>query len=76
MKYTDESQGSKSDFREYLKGVMSNMFGSRLIVEGQCVEIPDDEDLEYKVKYTVDEDGCSLTIKVSWDYDVEEETAD
>ncbi|MCR4434763.1 MAG: amphi-Trp domain-containing protein [Clostridiales bacterium] len=76
MKYQNESQGTKADLKQYLQSVLKDIFGNCLVVEGQNVEIPDEAGLDYKVKYSVDEDGGSLAIKISWENNLTEEAAE
>jgi len=76
MKYQNEAIGGAPELKEYLRGVINDLFANRLEVEGQTVELPDEDNLECKVKYSTDEDGSSVTLKISWDNSVEEETAD
>jgi hypothetical protein len=73
MKYQESGVGQKSDFAEYIKKIVPDLFGNRLVVEGQTVALPTDCDLDYKVKYSVEETGGSLNIKVSWEYGTDEE---
>lgn len=73
MKYQETSIGQKSDFADFIKKIVPELFGSRLIVEGKTVSLPSDCDLEYNVKYAVEENGGSFSIKVSWDYGSDEE---
>lgn len=72
MKYQNESLGLRGDTKEGLKAVFSQLFSNQLVVEGQTVELPEDRDLETKVKFATDEEGSSLTIKISWENTVEE----
>lgn len=72
MKYQNESLGLRGDTKEGLKAVFSQLFANQLVVEGQTVELPEDLDLETKVKFATDEGGNSLTIKISWENVVEE----
>lgn len=67
MKYQNEFLGSRSDCRDNLKGVFNDIFAGSLVVEGQTVVLPGEDDLEVKVKYSTDVAGNSLTIKISWE---------
>ena len=67
MKYQSEFTGTKTDFAEFIKKTIPDLFGGRLVVEGKTVSIPNDLDLDYKVKTAEDEAGGSVTIKVSWE---------
>lgn len=66
MKYQNESLGFRADTKESLKAIFDQIFTNQLVVEGQTVELPDDRDLETKVKFAIDEEGSALTIKISW----------
>lgn len=76
MKYQQDFLGSKTEFADFVKKTIPELFAGRLDVEGKKVAIPSDCDLDYKVKYSEDETGGSLTIKVSWDTGIEEEEID
>ena len=76
MKYQESTLGKRSDFANYIKKIVPELFGNRLSIEGQTVAIPSDADLEYKVKYDDDETGGTFTLKVSWDNESEEEAED
>lgn len=73
MKYQDAYLGSRAEFGDYIKKTIPDLFAGRLVVEGTPVTLPEDIDLDYKVKYDDNEEGCSVTIKVSWDKEVAEE---
>ncbi len=76
MKYQDGIVGSRSEAEDFLKNVMAGVFKGRHRVEGQPVVIPDGRELDCKVKYSIEEDGASVTFKVSWDNDVYREDED
>lgn len=67
MKYQEAFTGSKSEFGDYIKKAVPELFAGKLVVEGKPVAIPVGNDLDYKVKYDEDEQGGSFTIKVSWE---------
>lgn len=67
MKYQEAYLGSKTEFGEYIKKMVPDLFSGKLSVEGKSVAVPADKDLEYKVKYDEDEDGGSFTVKVAWE---------
>jgi len=78
MKYQESFVGSKAEFGDYVKKIIPDLFAGRLAVEGKTVTIPGDVELDYKIKYDEDEEGGSVTIKVSWenpnlDLEIEEE---
>ena len=67
MKYQETYLGSKAEFGEYIKKAVPDLFAGRLAVEGKAITLPADTDLDYKVKYDEDEQGGSVTFKVSWE---------
>lgn len=67
MKHQETYVGSKSEFGEFIKKAVPDLFAGRLTIEGKTISIPPDKDLEYKVKYDEDEEGGSFSIKVAWD---------
>ncbi|PAB56355.1 transcription initiation factor IIE [Anaeromicrobium sediminis] len=76
MKYKEKYMGSKAECLEQLKEVFRNLINGRLEVEGEVVRIPDDKEIEYKIKYEDDpEMEGSVAIKIGWTYfeEVEEE---
>ena len=73
MKYSEKTVGSKKESQEYIKDVFGKLVRNQLVVEGQSVDIPDDKELEYKLKYENDEFQGALTLKISWINSEEEE---
>ncbi|HEX9063413.1 MAG TPA: transcription initiation factor IIE [Clostridia bacterium] len=73
MKYQDSFVGTKAEFADFVKKIIPDLFGGRLLVENKGVSIPGELPLDYKVKFDEDETGGSFTLKVSWDLAVEEE---
>jgi len=67
MKFQETFVGTKAEFGDYLKKAIPDLFAGKLVVEGKTVTIPADTDLDYKVKYDEDEEGGSVTFKVSWE---------
>lgn len=61
------------EFKLSFNTMIQQLFTNALVVEGEKVVIPTDRELDYKLKYDVDEEGCSFTFKVSWDKEVEED---
>jgi hypothetical protein len=76
MRYQDAFQGSIDEFGEFVKRAIPDLFRGNLVVEGQVVEVPADADVDYKVKYDDDPEGGSITIKASWEKEIEEEAQD
>ncbi|RCX12529.1 hypothetical protein DFR58_12133 [Anaerobacterium chartisolvens] len=72
MKYSRGELCSKSELGSILKKLSSQLLSGDLQVEGQYVKIPEGLDLDVKVKYSTNEDGGSLTIKISWDLPCDE----
>ncbi|MCX7924098.1 MAG: transcription initiation factor IIE [Clostridia bacterium] len=72
MKYQESNACAKNELGANVKRIISDLLAERLVVEGQHVKFPDDVDLEVKVKFAVDEEGGTLTIKIGWDNYVEE----
>lgn len=67
MKYQETFLGTKTEFGEYIKKAVPDLFAGRLAIEGKTVTVPADTELDYKVKYDESEEGGSFTIKVSWE---------
>ena len=67
MKYQETYLGTKTEFGDYIKKAVPDLFAGRLAIEGKAVTLPADTDLDYKVKYDEDEQGGSFTIKVTWE---------
>jgi hypothetical protein len=76
MQYREDFSGNKAEFTEFLKNLFNQMISNLLTVEGQNAAIPSDKPLDYKVKYTTDEEGASVTLKVSWANETETEDVD
>lgn len=73
MKYQNSFSGSKAEFADFIKKTIPDLFGNRLVVEGKQVSIPNDANLDYKIKHDEDEYGGSFTLKVTWETGVPEE---
>lgn len=67
MKYQEGYIGSKAEFGEFIKRAVPELFAGKLVVEGKTVALPSEADLDYKVKYDEDEEGGSVTFKVTWE---------
>jgi hypothetical protein len=52
-----------------IKRAVPETFLKKLKMEGRDLEFPQDRELELKVKYDIDDDGGSFTLKISWDND-------
>ena len=66
MKYQETYIGSKTEFGDYIKKAVPELFAGKLSIEGKSVTLPTDTELDYKVKFDEDEQGGSFTIKVTW----------
>lgn len=66
MKYQEKGIGSRQESVEFLRGLFNNLIKGQLTVEGNKVTLPDDKELEYKVKYDDDEAEGSISVKVTW----------
>ena len=73
MRYQDAFLGSRAEFGDFIRAAIPDLFAGNLVVEGTPVTLPEDTDLDYKVKYDDDTEGGSVTIKVSWDKEIAEE---
>lgn len=67
MKYQESYLGSKTEFSDFIKKAVPALFAGKMVVEGKSVALPSDANLGYKVKYDEDEQGGSVTIKVTWE---------
>ena len=72
MKYQEAYQGTKAEFGDFVKKAVPELFAGKLVVEGKTVSLPGDASYDYKVKYDEDEQGGSVSIKVSWEFQTEE----
>ncbi|MCT4508422.1 MAG: transcription initiation factor IIE [Tepidibacter sp.] len=66
MKYQEKYIGSKHDLYTFLKENYTKLMKEILEIEGEKVEIPDDKELVYKVKYENDELEGSYAVKITW----------
>ncbi|MDF2672133.1 MAG: transcription initiation factor alpha subunit family protein [Clostridiales bacterium] len=73
MRYQENFNNPMDEFRRYFNTMIQQLFTNTLTVEGETVNIPTDRELDYKLKYDVDEEGRSFTFKVSWDNEVHED---
>lgn len=70
MKYQQSFLGSKSEFADFIKKTIPELFSGNLKVDGKGVTIPTDKDLDYKIKLDDSEEGGAFSLKVSWDNEV------
>ncbi len=73
MKHKEEYLGSKQECLGYLSEAFTKLLKNKLVVDGETVEIPDDKEMEYKVKYDNDVMEGSLSLKIAWANEIEEE---
>lgn len=66
MQYREDFSGSKGEFSEFLKKVFNQMISNYLTVEGEKAVIPEDRELDFKIKYNTDDEESSIALKVSW----------
>ncbi|AUG57409.1 MAG TPA: amphi-Trp domain-containing protein [Ruminiclostridium sp.] len=76
MKFQQDFVGSKAEFADFIKKIIPDLFAGKLSVEGRNVVLPGDRELDYKIKFTEEEDGGAFNLKVSWENTVEEEEDD
>lgn len=76
MKYQEKYIGNKEECFTSLRDLFSNLVKGRLEVEGIAVKVPDDKELEYKVKYEDTPEEGQVAIKISWTLLEEEEEED
>jgi len=44
-------------------------FVKKVVPELFAVVIPSDRQVDYKIKYSEDEEGAAVTLKISWDFE-------
>jgi len=66
MKYQEKYIGSKEDLYVFLKDNYSKLMKEILQIEGERVELPDDKELVYKIKYENNEVDGSYGVKITW----------
>lgn len=73
MRYQENFNNEMDEFKRSFNTMIQKLFTNTLNVEGETVVIPTDRELDYKIKYDVDEEGCSFGFKVSWEKEVHED---
>lgn len=73
MRYQENFNESMDEFKRSFNTMIQQLFTNTLKVEGETVVIPTDRELDYKMKYDVDEESCSFGFKVSWDKEIHED---
>ena len=66
MNYKEKYTGDKEDFYFFLKDEVVKLFKNSLKIEGTQVLIPENEELDYQIKFDSDENYGDLSIKVKW----------
>ncbi|MCX7708242.1 MAG: hypothetical protein N2484_00140 [Clostridia bacterium] len=66
MKHQNRYFGSKQDFSEFIRKSVSELLSGEMLVQDVQVKLPEDMDMDYKVKYEFDDLGGSFSLKVSW----------
>ncbi|MBZ9634508.1 hypothetical protein [Clostridium sp. FP1] len=66
MNSREKYLGSKEEFYFFLKDEVIKLFKDKLKIEGTRVVIPDNEELDYQIKFDSDENYGDFTIKVKW----------
>lgn len=64
-KFEESYRGTKNQLKEFIRKYVLRLFADKLYVEGERVIIPNDRELNYKIKYDV-EDNYSIAIKIYW----------
>jgi hypothetical protein len=76
LKYKEEYPGTKQECLGFLSEAFTKLLKNQLTVDGEAVVIPDDKEVEYKIKYDDDAFEGSLSMKITWmnaEAEVEEE---
>lgn len=73
MRYQENFNNEMDEFKKFFNTMIQQLFTNTLTVEGETVALPTDRELDYKMKYDVDEEGRSFTFKVSWDNEIHED---
>lgn len=73
MKYQENFSNSMDEFKRFFNTMIQQLFTNGLTVEGETVMLPTDRELDYKLKYDVDETSRSFAFKVQWDNEVHED---
>jgi hypothetical protein len=66
MNSREKYAGNKEDFYFFLKDEVIKLFKDKLKIDGTRVSIPDNEELDYQIKFDGDETYGDLSIKVKW----------
>jgi hypothetical protein len=66
MNCREKFTGNKEEFYFFLKDQIVRLFKDKLKIEGNSVLIPDNEELDYQIKFDSDETYGDFVIKVRW----------
>jgi hypothetical protein len=66
MNSREKYVGTKEEFYVFLKDEVVKLFKEKLKIEGNRISIPDNEELEYQIKFDSDENYGDFSIKVKW----------
>lgn len=66
MNSREKFTGNKDDFYFFLKDQIIRLFKENLKIEGTPVLIPDNEVLDYQIKFDSEENYGDFVIKVKW----------
>lgn len=66
MNSREKYTGNKEEFYVFLKDEVVKLFKEKLKIEGNPIEIPENESLEYQIKFDSGENYGDFSIKVKW----------
>ena len=66
MNSREKFTGDREEFYHFLKNQIVRLFKEKLTLEGNPVVIPDNEDLDYQIKFDTEESYGEFVIKVKW----------
>jgi hypothetical protein len=68
MKFREIYIGTKKECLDFLKDMFPKLIREELQIEDERVLISNNEDIEYKIKYEIDEEGNygAIGLKISW----------
>jgi hypothetical protein len=66
MNSREKHVGNKEEFYFFLKDEVIKLFKDKLIIEDTHVLIPENEELDYQIKFDWDENYGDFSIKVKW----------
>lgn len=66
MNFREKYTGSKEEFYVFLKDEVVKLFKDKLKIDGNRISIPDNEELDYEIKFDNEENYGDFSIKVKW----------